>query len=144
MNLFLDIDGVLLGKTDPASPKIVLANHAREFLEFAVGHFDCYWLTSHCKGDAQAVLDYLRPYVPDDLMPLLRQVKPTTFDVMKTEALKGNFYWLDDSPMACEIEWLKDRGLLDRWICVDTRKGPDDLLMAMERLGQALASRQHV
>lgn len=140
MNLYLDIDGVLIGKTDPASPRIALARHARQFLTFALANFDVYWLTSHCKGDVQPVLDYLRPYAPNDLVPLLTQVKPTTFDVLKTEALTGDFYWLDDAPMQAEINWLKERGLLEWWIQVDTRRRPDDLLVAMERLKQALSS----
>jgi hypothetical protein len=134
VNLYLDIDGVLLGKTDPASPKIVLANHAQQFLDFALANFDCFWLTTHCKGDARPVLAYLRPYVPDDLMLLLAKIKPTTFDVLKTDALVGDFFWLDDSPLAIEITWLRERGLLDRWVQVDTRKRPNDLLAAMERL----------
>ena len=134
MNLYLDIDGVLLGKTDPASPKIVLANHARHFLEFAIGNFDCFWLTTHCRGDVQPVLDYLRPFVHDDLVPLLTKIKPTTFDVLKTDALRGDFLWLDDSPLAIEVSWLRERNLLDRWVQVDTRKRPDDLLAAMEVL----------
>jgi hypothetical protein len=41
-NLYLGIDGVLLGKTDPASPRTALANHAREFLDFALANLGCY------------------------------------------------------------------------------------------------------
>jgi hypothetical protein len=134
VNLYLDIDGVLLGKADPASPKIVLANHVEQFLDFALANFDCYWLTTHCKGDAQPVIDYLRPYVSDELVPLLAKIKPTTFDVLKTDALRGDFFWLDDSPLAIEITWLRERNLLDRWVEVDTRRRPNDLLAAMEAL----------
>jgi hypothetical protein len=134
VNLYLDIDGVLLGKTDPASPRIVLANHARQFLELAIANFDCFWLTTHCRGDAQPVLDYLRPFVHDDLVPLLTRIKPTNFDVLKTDALRGDFLWLDDSPLAIEVSWLRERNLLDRWVQVDTRKRPDDLLAVMEVL----------
>jgi hypothetical protein len=35
MDLFLDIDGVLLATN---GPKVVLARHARQFLEFALDH----------------------------------------------------------------------------------------------------------
>lgn len=133
-SLYLDIDGVLLGKTDPASPRIVLANHAQRFLDFALANFDCFWLTTHCKGDARPVLEYLRPFLPDDVMPLLLRIKPTIFDVLKTDALVGDFLWLDDSPLQIEVNFLRDRGLLNRWVQVDTRRRPDDLLAAPERL----------
>ncbi len=133
-NLYLDIDGVLLGKDIPASPVVILANRAREFLTFALANFHCYWLTPRCKGDVRPVLHYLRLYAPDDLMPLLRRIGPTNYDTLKTEALQGDFYWLDDSPSQAELDWLRDRNLLDRWICVNTRKSPDDLVAAMGKL----------
>jgi hypothetical protein len=138
VNLYIDIDGVLLGKADPTSSHLALANHAHRFLTFALNRFDCYWLTTHCKGSSEPLLDHLRPFVPDEMLPLLRRIKPTTFDVMKTEALQGDFFWIGDSPMASELEWLRRRGRLDRWIAVDTRKRPDDLLVAMERLKSAV------
>jgi hypothetical protein len=49
---------------------------------------------------------------------------------MKTEAIdvKSDFYWVDDQPLAIEIEWLKKNSVLDRWIPVDTRKNPDNLI----------------
>ena len=138
MNLFIDIDGVLLATE---GPKVVLARHARQFLEFALANFDCFWLTTHCKGDARPVLDYLRPFVPADMMPLLEEIKPTTFDVMKTAALEGDFYWIDDSPLQVEINWLRNRGLFDRWFEIDTRKRPNDLLAGMGRLRAACSYR---
>lgn len=133
-NLYLDIDGVLLGKDDPASSRVVLARHSLEFLTFVLDSFQCYWLTTHCKGDAQPVLAYLKPYLPNDLMALAQRIQPTTFDIMKTDALRGDYYWVDDSPLACEIAWLKSKGMFSRWIQVDTRKRPDDLLQAITRL----------
>ena len=47
MKLYLDIDGVLLHpKEDKA------AEHAAELIEYITSEFDCYWLTTHCKGDS--------------------------------------------------------------------------------------------
>ena len=132
--LYLDVDGVLLGKEDPSSPIVVLARHAREFLEFALATFDCYWLTTHCKGDSAVVLEYLRPYSSPEVLQLLAEIRPTSFRTLKTEALAGDFFWLDDSPLATEKEWLRTSGLEDRWIEVDTRRRPDDLLRAMDEL----------
>ena len=53
-NLFIDVDGVVLGREAPASPKISLARHLREFLEFAFKSFDVFWLMTHYQGDAGA------------------------------------------------------------------------------------------
>jgi len=133
-NLYLDVDGVLLGTSSPGSPEVVLARHAGDFLEFALERFTCYWLTTHCQGDPSTVLRYLEPYCDDAIRILLPAVLPTQFRTMKTEALAGDFVWLDDQPLACEIEWLRGHGLEDRWIEVNTRKRPDDLLRVMDFL----------
>jgi len=138
MNLYLDIDGVILGTNPPTSQGVVLARHAADFLAFAVERFDCFWLSTHCKGDVQPVIEYLRPHVAEGMVPLLRHVGPTSFDVLKTEALRGDFYWIDDSPLQAELAWLATRGMLDRWICVNTRQRPEDLLSAMNVLRAAL------
>ena len=61
MNLFIDIDGVLLGKS-PITEQPVIANHTKIFLEFCLLNFDCYWLTTHCKeGKNDQVIRYLAP-----------------------------------------------------------------------------------
>jgi len=139
MNLYLDVDSVLLGKDDPASPAQCLARHAKEFLEFALAHFNCYWLTTHVKdGNARGLLSYLRRYVPDDLMPLLRKISPTHWVTLKTEALHGDFYWLDDSPLQIELNWLRGQNLRDRWLHVNVRENPDDLWRVMGILQAAI------
>ncbi len=138
MNLYLDIDGVLLGKADPNSPEIHLASGAEEFLAFALARFRCFWLTTHCQGRTEGVLKYLAPYGPTEFMALAAKVKPTSFQAMKTEALEGDFLWLDDAPMQCELDWLSARGWLDRWIRVDTRRRPADLRRAQKILVKIL------
>ena len=91
-------------------------------------------LTTHCASDAQTVLSYLARYAQDDFIARLSPIKPTRFDVLKTEALGGDFYWLDDSPLAVELADLRRRGMFDRWIEVNTRIRPDDLLFAIREL----------
>lgn len=138
MNLYLDIDGVLLGKADPSSPEICLASGAEEFLAFTLDRFCCFWLTTHCQGRTEEVLRYLASYGSADFMALAGKVKPTQFRMMKTEALAGDFLWLDDAPMQCELDWLSSRGWLDRWIRVDTRHWPADLIRAKQILEKIL------
>jgi len=139
-NLFLDVDGVLLGKCDTHSAEVVRAKHVREFLEFALTNFECYWLTTHCQGIASAVVDLIRPYGADDVLGMLSKIRPTRFVTLKTEALFGDFFWLDDAPIAAEKAWLTEHGLLDRWIEVNTRERPDDLLRAMAILRERISS----
>jgi hypothetical protein len=141
MNLYLDVDSVLLGRRDAARLEVSLARHAEAFLGFASRHFDCFWLTTHCDGTRESVLRYLRPHCSEDLFKKLVEVRPTRFRTLKTEALEGDFYWVEDAPLQAEIEWLKSRGLLSRWIEVDTRKRPDDLLTAISRLRTAIVAR---
>jgi len=122
MLLFLDVDGVLLGKTNKNDVRHCLAASCEEFIDFSLEHFDCYWLTTHCKGDAETVLDYLRPYASPQLLEKLMEIKPTTYKTFKTEALFGDFIWIDDSPTMYEINYLEQSNLLNRWLQVNTRK----------------------
>lgn len=129
--IYLDVDGVLLAHVEG---RVALARHAPRFIDFLLDGFDVYWLTTHCRGEAGAVLNYLSGYAPAEVLDRLRAVKPTRFDVLKTEALAGDFYWLDDSPLEAEVAELRRRRAFDRWIEVNTRARPDDLLFAMEEL----------
>src|SRR5688500_14603200 len=129
--IYLDVDGVVLGES---AGRVVLARHAAEFIDFLLARYDVYWLTTHCCGDARPVLDYLARYAPADFISRLSPIKPTRFDVLKTEAVDGDFYWLDDGPLQVELADLQRRNLFDRWIEVNTRQRPDDLLFAMSEL----------
>jgi hypothetical protein len=135
VNLFIDIDGVLLGKSADTG-ECVLAEHAHEYLEFCLDNFDCYWLTTHCRGSIDTVIDYLAPYADSEFMVLAEQIKPTDFKTFKTEALFGDFIWVDDQPTAYELQVLEESNQLDRWYQVNTRKNRDDLLGLIGSLKQ--------
>jgi hypothetical protein len=130
IKLFLDIDGVLLGKREG---QISLSAGATEFLNFVVDHFDCFWLTTHCQGEIAGPLERLRPYVDPELMTLLQRIKPTRFNVLKTEALPhvGGFLWIEDSPLAAELAYLQRNQLLSCWLHVDTYRREDDLVTCL-------------
>ena len=134
--LFLDIDGVLLGKING---KVALAKGAGEFLWFVTTYFDCYWLTAHCQDNVEIALAWLQPYTGKGLRELLLKIKPTNFNVLKTDALpkKGNFFWVEDQPMASELKFLEDNGLTRCLIRVDTYKNEDDLVRGLSFLQQA-------
>jgi hypothetical protein len=135
--LYLDIDGVLLGKNNPNDTEIILAKHAKEFLEFCLENFKCYWLTTHCKdGDASPLIQQLREYADDSVIELIRRFCPAIWKTLKTEAIDfaSDFYWIDDDPLQCEIDQLKQNKVFDRWIEVNTRKRPDGLSLAIKTL----------
>ncbi len=117
--MYIDVDGVLLGKNDG---EVQLSYKAEEFIQFALSNYDCYWLTTHCKGDVGSVLRYLRPYVDDETFRGLGRVKPTTFQVFKTEAINSDeeFIWIEDELLQGEIQWLEDNDKLASWYPVNT------------------------
>ena len=69
-------------------------------------------------------------------MSLVSKVKATNFKTFKTEALPADepFVWLDDQPTQSELQHLRERGWLERWLWVDTREEPEDLLRAQSWL----------
>ena len=132
--LYLDVDGVLLGKADPGDISIILAKYAREFLEYAIRSFDCYWLTSHGKdGNINAVIDWITRYADEETLRLVSVIKPAVWKTLKTEAIdfKSDFYWVDDQLLWSEMRVLQENNAMERWIQIDTRKNPDDLKRAI-------------
>jgi len=116
MKIYLDIDGVLLTSKNPKA-----AFDAELFIDFLVKMFDCFWLTTHCKGDSKPTIGYLEQYFNDATIDKLKQIKETNWDTLKTEAIDFNseFFWLDDNPFKSEIKVLEDFGMKDRLITVD-------------------------
>ena len=72
MNIYLDVDGVLLNHDG------TLANHADEFLAAMVhsGH-PVHWLTTRCRdGDSSAVVAVLGRLVQPSTLELMNSIKP--------------------------------------------------------------------
>ena len=117
--LYIDVDGVLLTtkNTQPAEDSTL-------FINFITKEYDCYWLTTHCKGNNKTVLNYLSPYFETETLSNLTHIKPTNWDTLKTEVIdfSAEFYWIDDQPLQNEIEVLKKQDALDRLIIVDLKK----------------------
>jgi len=137
--LYLDLDGVLIGKNSPSDINNAIAKHAEDFLKYSLKNFDCYWLTTHCKeGDNRRVINQLSIYADEGILSLARSIKPTSWVTLKTEAIdfQSDFYWLDDKPLGVETEILRKRNLSDKLIQVDTRRYPDDLRRVLGILKQ--------
>lgn len=125
MNIYLDIDGVLL-----ASEKQP-ALHVHKFVEYLVGNYDVYWLTTHCRAAddyPHQPLFVLRALEPETLT-LLRQVRPTEWDTLKTEAIDFSqpFRWYDDDVFEAELDILRQQNALNSWVEVDLANNPNQL-----------------
>ena len=135
--IYLDVDGVLLGRPSLGSSEYKLANHGLAFLEFVTDAFEVSWATTHCRaGDADHAVTYLADHADEgereQVVLLARRIRPTAFNVMKTEILVSkpdhSWIWLDDSPMQAELSLLELRGWSNRLLRVDTCAEPDGLL----------------
>lgn len=117
IKVYIDVDGVLLTKHNTTA-----APYAVDLIDYVVNNYDCYWLTTHCRyGNADRLLDMLAHYFPSNVMEKMRQIKPTKWDTLKTEAIDFNsdFYWIDDYVFNVEIEVLKKKSCLNRLLLVD-------------------------
>jgi hypothetical protein len=124
MNIYLDIDGVLITKQG------VEANHLTDFLETATTWHTCRFLSTHCKGDTAHALEYLLKAVSGESLDLLEKVEPTNWSTLKTEAIDftAPFIWLGDYAFHAEREVLAEHDALRQLIMVDLDRDPDQLL----------------
>lgn len=115
MNLYMDIDGVLLTK-DQRIPA-----DASNLVRYAIKHFNCYWLTTHCRtGTNRAVESLSRFYTGEDLS-MLNRFRGTDWNNSKTEAINWSepFVWLEDWPFNFEIEQLKRNDCYDSLVQIN-------------------------
>jgi hypothetical protein len=132
MNIYLDIDGVILTKDGKQMP------YLKDFLifVFSLAGDNIYWLSTHCKdGNTDRVLDHLRGRVEDDVLEVLKRVKGSKWDTLKTEGidLDSDFLWFDDNIFDREYEILEGLKKDDCLIKVDNNL--DELI---EVLGEEL------
>jgi len=119
MNLYLDIDGVLI---DAKNQKA--ADGLEDFLLYITSRFHCFWLTTHCRGGVNASIKYLTQFLDTSLLQLLQKVRPTNWDTLKTEAIDFStpFFWLDDQPFEAEKAILRKRAAMESLIVVDLKQ----------------------
>ncbi len=122
MNVYLDIDGVLLHEGRPAP-------FADELVEYLVNNFSVYWLTIHCMKDGDNPLSLLAKFFPPETLEHLKRVRPTSWKVLKIEGInfQEKFVWIEDIPTAQDILVLRSRNLLDSLIEVNLHENPNQL-----------------
>lgn len=128
MNIYLDIDGVILANDKQP------ALHAKEFLSYFINRYPVYWLTTHCKGDADYTINHIHRYFDLETILLLKKIKPTNWSFSKTEAIDFSqpFIWFDDQVFEFEKEQLRKHTCLSSWINVDLRENPNHLKDILE------------
>lgn len=128
MDIYLDIDGVLLTKYKQP------ANHVKEFLEYVTEKYSTYWLTTHCKGDAEYTINQISQYFDDQVLAVMKKIKPTNWNLSKTEAIdfSRSFLWFDDYIFDFEKVELIKTNALKNWVLVDLVKNPDQLMYLID------------
>ena len=125
MNVYLDIDGVLLANENNA------ANYADEFLQAVLTAYpeSTYWLTTHNWRGENRTKEVLAPHLRPETVPLLDKIKPSVWNEMKTDGINffEKFIWLDDDLWQDELKVLEQHNATDNFILIDLQKNPDQL-----------------
>src|SRR3989344_5197945 len=121
MKIYLDIDDTLIN-TDMYNMRP--ANHLKEFLEHMLENHDVYWLTTHCNGDATVPVSYISRFAPQEIVNLVVKIKPTSWSILKTEAINMDeyFLWFDDTLSWGEEKALREHDKLTSYVKVDLDK----------------------
>ncbi len=129
MNIYLDIDGVIINDGKPA-------NGLKEFLEYVTEHFNCYWLTTHCAGGGNRVDEHLKNFLPNELLVLTKKIQPNDWNKLKTDGIDFGqpFLWLDDWLPIAEKRGLEQNNCLQNCIQIDLRTNPDQLQSVLRHL----------
>lgn len=133
MNIYLDIDGVIL--TKEGKP----ANDLKLLLDYLTNNHKVFWLTTHARGDAELTANYISRTFKPDIVKYLEKVNMTDWRTNKTEAIdfSKDFFWLDDNAFESELKELIKHNSLDSYIKIDLKKNPDNLrhflMMLIER-----------
>lgn len=131
MNIYLDIDGVLLANEHSA------AEYADEFLQGVLAKYPdtTYWLTTHDWIEGNRAIERLTPFLKQETINLLPKIKSTKWDQSKTDGIDFNhpFLWFDDDIYPEEKQALVKNNALQNWIEVNLYKNPNHLKTLAEK-----------
>lgn len=126
MNIYLDIDGVLLANSVQA------AYFADDFLQYILKHWpdNTYWLTTHCWRGENRAAEVLLPVLKPDTAKLLKLIKPTDWNTEKTDGIDflTPFLWFDDDLFPEEEKVLRSFDAFGCWRQVDLSRDPNQLI----------------
>jgi len=147
MKIYIDIDGVLLH--DSLENNGMLVDGALELLQYVTSKYDCYWLTTHCKGGENHAIEHLGKRIPPEQIKMLEKIKPTDWGLLKTDAIDftSDFRWLDDDVYSPEMEELVKHNAQDKLIKVNLHENPKQLweiIESFERKTELIAIKQDI
>lgn len=130
MNIYLDIDGVLLNKDG------IVTAHFEEFLEKMLEKYDVFWLTTHCHGGECDAIDHIstKNKISPRALELLKKIKMTDWAALKTDAIdfSQEFGWIDDYVMDAEKKVLLENNAFTCLHEVSLKENPDLLASMMD------------
>ena len=132
MNIYLDIDGVIIGTKSPQKDVVKLIKYILKQYPTST-----YWLATHCRGEVNRTTEWLiQNGFPEKLAKKMGElIKPTCWEVMKTEGIDmdQDFVWFDDSLFATEKKTLEEHYVLDSFYRMNP-KDPKSAKLALKHL----------
>ncbi len=132
MNIYLDIDGVLLINEKQAAP------FADEFITHVIEKYpnSTYWLTTHNWQGENRAKEVLSPHLKSVTIDLLDKIKPSKWKELKTDAInfEEDFLWFDDDLWPEELKVLEKNNATGRFIMVNLKEDPNLLQKLIEVL----------
>jgi hypothetical protein len=117
--LYLNIDGVIMGKRNINDHEVILAGNTFGFLQFCLNRFECFWFSTHSrKGNINEVIRNFAPYANAQVLKLIKLIKTLKWDIFKVYDIDFNsdFIWLDDELSWYERKVMDDNKALNRLV----------------------------
>jgi hypothetical protein len=125
MNIYLDIDGVLLINETNTAP------YADELIQRLLEVYpdSVYWLTTHDWNGENNIKETFAPYLKPQTAKLLHKIKSTKWKELKTDGIdfSKKFLWLDDDLWPEELLALEKYNATENFIMIDLKKDPEQL-----------------
>lgn len=118
-NIYLDIDGVILGMASSL-------RDAKKLLKYLLKKYpeNTYWLTTHVKDGENNIRHSLVGAYPDKLIAKMYDTfKNTDWGTLKTDAIDFSqpFVWFDDTLFTAERQVLEQNGVANSYYKIDPK-----------------------